>query len=511
MLAHPIEPEPGIGCHHSRPRYTGLTVADLSARIGAPIVTPDSDATAPLEHVVDVGSTAKPRAEDAPVFVGEAHAATTVVLLRWASLRPDGPLPDLLPLFTSWFRSYRPAAIVVSPARPVNPPPLVIDHVRRLDSVLLWDRSGDPHLAQRLRDALRPSDADTTEPDPEGLSARLLSVADNLPAICDALGEAIGARVELRRKGFRSRRTTAGSPIVMPLGTHADLIVDSDHALGDAQRALVESARPLLTLHARISDATDDERGVESSRALRDILGDDLALREQSIRRSVRLNLFGNQAMVAIAVEPFNVSVDLPGLGRLRSEIAPVAARFDPSSSTAVKDGLAVVLISDRVDLSVFLRELCRTITVPIAVGVGDAVSSPRGIPGSFRQARRAVAVGRRTEAINRLTLHSELGVLALLYQLPEHARREFVATTLGPIADTSADAQEQRRVLRVLRATDCNVSESARRLYVHPNTLRARVSRIEEVVGPILTDPENRLTVFTALTMYSLDSNSDE
>ncbi|MCT2058472.1 MULTISPECIES: PucR family transcriptional regulator [Dietzia] len=504
-------PGSGEGPEPATPRRGRLTVCELAAAVGASIVTEAADTDAPLDHVVDAGTTAELQSGEMPLRAEETRAATGVVVLRWDSARPGGPLPDLAPILAGAFGGIRPAAVVVTPARTVNPPRAVIDQADRLDIALLWDRSGNWRMIEQVRRALEVESADVRESGSDEFSARLLAVADDLVAICNVLGEAIGARVELRLTGVRSRVGRAPRAISVEVSRRAELVIDPERELDEAGLQLVETARPLLAVHARVSDETDDERRLEASRTLRDILGDDLALREQAIRRSKRLNLFGDQYMLAMAIELFNVPVDLAGLRRLRSEIALVAARMDPNAATMVKDGLGVVLISGQVDLSVFLRDLCRTVKVPIAVGAGDPVPSPRGFPGSFRQARRAVAVGRRIGAINRLTRHSELGVLALLYQLPEHARREFVTTTLGSIADSTAGGQEQRRVLRVLQATDCNVSESARRLFVHPNTLRAKVSRIEDITGPFLADPKNRLTVFTALMMYALDSNSEE
>lgn len=495
---------------HGPSRSGRLGADEVAAAIGARLIN-TTDAGAVIDTVVDAGSTADLLPGELPQLTDDGYLASTAVVLRWDSTRPGGPLPDLLPVLEALFGGVRPAALIVAPARTVNPPAAVVGLVDRWGIVLLWDLAGDPQIAAKVRRALEVEATDTQMPSVDEFAAGLLAVADDLAAICDVLGGAIGARVNLRPTGVRGGTGSRTGLRTVRVSRRAELTIDADRDLDDARMRLIEAARPLLAIHARVSDETVDERRVEAALALRDILGDDLALREQAIRRSGRLGLFGDQPMLAMAVEPFNVSVNLDALRRLRAEIAPVAARFDPNAATVVKDGLGVVLISEAVDSSVFLRELCRTVKVPIAVGAGDPVSSPRGFPGSFRQARRAVAVGRRTGAINRLTRHGELGVLALLYQLPEHARREFVTTTLGPIADTSADGQEQRRVLRALRATDCNVSESARRLFVHPNTLRSKISRIEESTGPILSDPENRLTVFTALTMYALDSNSED
>ena len=46
----------------------------------------------------------------------------------------------------------------------------------------------------------------------------------------------------------------------------------------------------------------------------------------------------------------------------------------------------------------------------------------------------------------------------------------------------------------------DANGLNDARALYVHYNTLRHRLERIEQILGPVLDDPEQRLNLALAL-----------
>lgn len=466
-----------------------VTVADVAAVLVLPVVTSQATTDAVVSGVAD--GAAGP------------WTATELVHLRWESARAGGPFPDLTLLLTEVLAA-RPAAVVVSPSRPVNPPPAAIELAERANVAVLWDRDGSADVAAAVRSLCTPQQPDAALPDLGEFAARVLAVADDLAAILEMLGTALGARCCLR-----ALRGTASDDVIR-VGPRTALEVDRATPLGKQERRLIDAVRPVLSMHTRTAESDGDDRAVEATRSLKLILGDDLAEREQAVRRSRRLSLFSDKSVVFLAVEPFNVPIDMGGLARLRDDIAPVATRFDPTAITLVKSGLAVVLIGASVDLESFQRALSRAVKAPVAVGVGAEVDEPRGYPSSFRQAQRAVAVGRSIGAINRLTRYRDLGVLALLYQLPEHARRTFVAETLGSITGVGSESLEQRRVLRMLRATDCNVAESARRLFVHPNTLRSKISRIESVTGPILSDPERRLTVFVALAAFSLDSHTD-
>lgn len=495
---------PGIAASaHQRP----MTVSDVSAATRLPIVTGRADTSAVVTRVIDVGTTADATARDAATPTG-----SDIVLLRWESPRVGGPLPDLTAALSVILQT-RPAAVLVTPDRPVNPPRPAIELADRVDVPLLWDRDDSAEsrtaVAKLIDDGVDARSSATSDPD--GFAARVLESAADAGAVTAVLAEILAARVEFRLD-TPARSVIGTQPSTrIRIAQRATLDIERAVALNDDERRLVDLVVPLLSLHARLPDSAVDDRRAEAARILKLILGDDLSQREQAIRRSRRLSLFTDRDVEFLAVEPFSVSIDMAGLQRLRADLAPVASRFDPHAVTLLNEGAVVVVVAASVDMKALLRALCRAVRVPIAVGTGDPVSDPRGYPGSFRQARRAVAVGRRIGAINRLTRYRDLGVLALLYQLPEHARRSFVVDTLGSIADNSPESLEQRRVLRVLRATDCNITESARRLYVHPNTLRTKISRIEAITGPILSDPEQRWTVFTALSMFSLDSNPED
>ena len=47
------------------------------------------------------------------------------------------------------------------------------------------------------------------------------------------------------------------------------------------------------------------------------------------------------------------------------------------------------------------------------------------------------------------------------------------------------------------------SVAETARRVYAHYNTVRKRLERIEELLGPVLTDPRRALDLAVAIRVH--------
>jgi PucR family transcriptional regulator, purine catabolism regulatory protein len=94
---------------------------------------------------------------------------------------------------------------------------------------------------------------------------------------------------------------------------------------------------------------------------------------------------------------------------------------------------------------------------------------------------------------------------LLSLVREPEELRR-FVTETLGELAaNGEPESAELLHTLQVLLDTNLNVAEAARRLFVHYNTLRYRIGKLERVLGPFPTDPDLRLDLALALKVLQM------
>jgi DNA-binding PucR family transcriptional regulator len=71
-------------------------------------------------------------------------------------------------------------------------------------------------------------------------------------------------------------------------------------------------------------------------------------------------------------------------------------------------------------------------------------------------------------------------------------------------------DRQHNTDLVATLRAyfeQNANASETARKLYVHRNTLNYRLQRISEISGLDLGSPDTRLALQVALRIHSLET----
>jgi DNA-binding PucR family transcriptional regulator len=88
-----------------------------------------------------------------------------------------------------------------------------------------------------------------------------------------------------------------------------------------------------------------------------------------------------------------------------------------------------------------------------------------------------------------------------LLASVPTPVLRSFTERLLGPLADY--DARHNAELLPTLRsflACDGSWSACASRMYVHVNTVRYRIGRIEALTGRDLSALPDRVDFFLAL-----------
>lgn len=138
---------------------------------------------------------------------------------------------------------------------------------------------------------------------------------------------------------------------------------------------------------------------------------------------------------------------------------------------------------------------------IAFSAGVSRVASGLGDLPEAFKQAQRAVEIGRRVHGGGSVTRFDQLGLHRLLALVPDSAElTAFAADVLGPLAEGTPEAADLRETLQVLLDTNFNVAEAARAQFFHYNTMRYRVGKLQRILGPVATDPHLRLDVAVAL-----------
>jgi purine catabolism regulator len=168
----------------------------------------------------------------------------------------------------------------------------------------------------------------------------------------------------------------------------------------------------------------------------------------------------------------------------------------------------AVDPIDQAFDLARALRAQARRQSpeAALAIGIGRPVSEILDWPASYRDARQAALVAARL-ALGRPLFFGDLGIYRLLARLEGDGElRAFCQELLGPlIAYDQAHDGPLIETLEAFFACHGNLSQAARRLHVHRNTLLYRLERIAALSIVDLDNEESRLATHLALKVRRL------
>src|SRR5579859_1738506 len=139
--------------------------------------------------------------------------------------------------------------------------------------------------------------------------------------------------------------------------------------------------------------------------------------------------------------------------------------------------------------------------------GLGHVVKNLAGIPQSFREAQQALEIGRRLFGEGKLHSFARLGIYRLLFYLDGQSELiDFYHETLGPLLTN--DARHDGSLIETLEGffrCNGNLSETARVMHLHRNSLLYRLDRIQALLGRSLDDAELRLSLQIALKIHHL------
>lgn len=141
-----------------------------------------------------------------------------------------------------------------------------------------------------------------------------------------------------------------------------------------------------------------------------------------------------------------------------------------------------------------------------VSVGMGRTCADPLELKHSYAEALRALVVARWARGTGQVSLFEDLGLDRLLVSCPEEELAVFHQTTLGRLVDyDAAHGTKLVDTLDTFLSCNGNAAEAARILYVHYNTLKHRLERITEILGPFVGDHDRSGNLSLALRIRRL------
>ena len=291
---------------------------------------------------------------------------------------------------------------------------------------------------------------------------------------------------------------------------YGEIVVLADDArLDDEQRLAVERAS--LAIAVRLAQASVLAEAQErfASISLEELIagyaGDAATVAERAT--SLGWDLGRPRAVLLASVDP---PTESGVLRRALSTIAGLArATLGRDAIVWARSATIAALVAPETDEPAERRRIAeglrreldeRLQTVTVSIGVGRRVTDPAGLRRSFVEASRAVDVGRWAKGRHVTEVFDQLGLERLLASTPTDDLAEFVEHAIGPLVER--DRSHGTALVGTLEMwlQTRNMAEAARRMYVHYNTFKNRLERIEAILGPVVNDPARSLECEVAL-----------
>lgn len=136
-------------------------------------------------------------------------------------------------------------------------------------------------------------------------------------------------------------------------------------------------------------------------------------------------------------------------------------------------------------------------------LAVAPAIVPVKSLTGSLALLRETIVLGRVFQVGEYIHLPWELHLERLVNSIPDMRRRQL----LGQIGDYTSvlSDKEMLLTLETFFEMDCNVSETAKKLYIHRNTLLYRLDKIKQETGADVRSFSDAAIVKLTMLLYKV------
>ncbi|WP_170885489.1 PucR family transcriptional regulator [Bacillus alkalicellulosilyticus] len=187
--------------------------------------------------------------------------------------------------------------------------------------------------------------------------------------------------------------------------------------------------------------------------------------------------------------------------------------------SCAIQEEVIVFLSGEISDMAennavLFMKDTIDTIEQrfqikPIYAGYGRSYAGFENIKKSYQEARQIIKYKKLfPEELHEKYSYEGLGIYQYFDVILEN-RPSRLSSTVARLSDY--DVKNQTDLLHSLEAflsKDCNISEAAKLLHVHPNTLNYRMKRIVEITNIDLRNMNEKIALYIELKLRRVDGS---
>ena len=157
------------------------------------------------------------------------------------------------------------------------------------------------------------------------------------------------------------------------------------------------------------------------------------------------------------------------------------------------------------------LRDMLNTEAMSsVRIAYGTIVNEIRQVSRSYKEAKMALDVGKIFYMEKSIIAYNTLGIGRLIYQLPVPLCQMFMKEVFTETMPDSFDEETLTTISKFFE-NNLNVSETARQLYIHRNTLVYRLEKLQKSTGLDIRKFDDALTFKIAMMVVSYMKYMDQ
>lgn len=119
-----------------------------------------------------------------------------------------------------------------------------------------------------------------------------------------------------------------------------------------------------------------------------------------------------------------------------------------------------------------------------IYIGIGGVAKGYREVPQAYAYAQAALRIGKLIDPKNKVYSYKDYLLIKLYEDMPKEAIRQYLDMNLDEKAKEVLNDRELMETAEQFFANSLNISETARVMFMHRNTLIYRLDKIESITG---------------------------
>ncbi|MGM8211914.1 PucR family transcriptional regulator [Virgibacillus sp. W0430] len=289
--------------------------------------------------------------------------------------------------------------------------------------------------------------------------------------------------------------------------------VKHDHLAMDL--AVLEKASTLVSLEfLRLKVKYDVEQQYKNE-FMRELLFNKSLTEQDLVERGARYEIYREEQYVCILLEEVHELNDA-SLSKDKQlnkiEVQTILQKKWPTVLVGVIRGLICIIVPiDKADVHATcnavweqIRYYCRK-NIHFVLGVGEQSAGPKGIRTSFFQAEQALQLTKTLQVQEDIIYYDQLGAFRLLSPLlGQKELEEFYEDTIGRLVDQDPK-KELIKTLKMYFLCNESLKDTANALFIHVNTLKYRLKRVEELTGYHIRKTEEKTSLFLGLKIFEL------